>query len=96
VVVWTEGRDVGLMMSLRRGRGVVFTIAAVVIFADGFAAVFADGFAAVFADGFAAVFADGFAAVFADGFAAVFADCLGIAEGSWLQSCLNAYRNPEL
>jgi hypothetical protein len=88
VVVWTEGRDVGLMMSLRRGRGVVFTIAAVVIFADGFAAVFADGFAAVFADGFAAVFADGFAAVFAD--------CLGIAEGSWLQSCLNAYRNPEL
>jgi len=88
VVVWTEGRDVGLMMSLRRGRGVVFTIAAVVIFADGFAAVFADGFAAVFADDFAAVFADGFAAVFAD--------CLGIAEGSWLQSCLNAYRNPEL
>ena len=42
------------------------------------------------------VFADGFAAVFADGFAAVFADCLGIAEGSWLQSCLNVYRNPEL
>jgi hypothetical protein len=70
------------MMSRGRGRGVqlvVFTIAAVVVFADGFAAVFADGFAAVFADGFAAVFAD----------------CLGIAEGSWLQSCLNVYRNPE-
>jgi hypothetical protein len=34
--------------------------------------------------------------IFADGFAAVFADFLGIAEGSWLQSCLNVYWNPEL
>jgi hypothetical protein len=42
------------------------------------------------------IFADGFTALFADGFATVFADCLGIAEGSWLQSCLNVYRNPEL
>jgi hypothetical protein len=34
--------------------------------------------------------------IFADGFAAVFADFLGIAKGSWLQSCLNVYWNPEL
>jgi hypothetical protein len=52
------------MMSLGRGQVVVFTIAAIVIFADGFTAVFAD--------------------------------FLGIAEGSWLQACLNVYQNPEL